>query len=192
MILSCSKPPQQMTEVLLIGPCLSPTHICGHRPYCGVQTLPSKNCPASTTTKIVSIYSIGINHSFSQTHFILKLKFCKLHKHKCNTVVLLSWWYSPWVPMPPEDTNASPGSGAAIIKGSTIRVNCWSFVAKKGDSCNQQRQSVTSKLVIRSMSLFEKAQSMLNLILIILIITRKVFFCLFCVCVCMCVYVCNL
>ena len=133
----------------------------------------------------MSTYSIGINHSFSQTHFILKLQFCKLHKHKCNTVVLLSWWYSPWVPMPPEDTNASPGCGAAIIKGSAICVNCRSFVAKKGDSYNQQKQSVTSKLVIRSMSLFQKAQPMLNLILRILI-TRKVFVLFVWVCVCVC------
>ena len=48
--------------------------------------------------------------------------------------------------MPPEDTNASPGCGAAIIKGSAICVNCQSFVAKKGDSYNQQKQSVTSKI----------------------------------------------
>lgn len=39
---------------------------CGVQPWLTkVQTLPNKNCPASTT-KIVSNYSTGINHLFSQ------------------------------------------------------------------------------------------------------------------------------
>ena len=78
--------------------------------------------------------------------------------------------------MPPEDPNASPGSGASIIRAGTSNVHRHPLIAMKVASYNQQKQSVMSKLVIRPMSLFLKAQLTLNLILLLLLIIIMVNF----------------